>query len=43
MDTATWLTSIFKNPKHLIELFDADHFPGGCWEDLHAYNWFVGL
>ena len=33
----------FKNPKHLIELFVTDQFPGGYWEDLHGYNWFAGL
>lgn len=32
----------FKNPKHIVEIFVTNKFPGGYWED-QGYNWFSGL
>jgi DMSO/TMAO reductase YedYZ molybdopterin-dependent catalytic subunit len=32
----------FKNPKHVVELFVTNDYPGGFWED-RGYNWFAGL
>ncbi|MBY5737686.1 molybdopterin-dependent oxidoreductase [Rhizobium leguminosarum] len=32
----------FKNPKHIVEVFVANDYPGGYWED-QGYNWFSGL
>ncbi len=31
----------FKNPKHIMELFVTNDYPGGYWED-QGYNWFSG-
>jgi len=31
----------FKNPKHIVEMFVTNDFPGGYWED-QGYNWFSG-
>lgn len=31
----------FKNPKHIVELFVTNEYPGGYWED-QGYNWFSG-
>jgi DMSO/TMAO reductase YedYZ molybdopterin-dependent catalytic subunit len=31
----------FKNPKHILELFVTNDYPGGYWEDK-GYNWFSG-
>jgi DMSO/TMAO reductase YedYZ molybdopterin-dependent catalytic subunit len=31
----------FKNPKHIMELFVTNNYPGGYWED-QGYNWFSG-
>jgi len=31
----------YKNPKHIMELFVTNDFPGGYWED-QGYNWFGG-
>jgi DMSO/TMAO reductase YedYZ molybdopterin-dependent catalytic subunit len=31
----------FKNPKHIVELFVTNDYPGGYWED-QGYNWFSG-
>ncbi len=32
----------FKNPKHVVELFVTNDYPGGFWEN-QGYNWFSGL
>ncbi len=32
----------FKNPKHIMELFVTNDYPGGYWED-QGYNWFSGI
>ncbi len=32
----------FKNPKHVIEMYVTNDYPGGYWED-QGYNWFSGL
>ncbi|WP_149745624.1 molybdopterin-dependent oxidoreductase [Rhizobium sp. RU35A] len=32
----------FKNPKHIVEIFVTNDYPGGYWED-QGYNWFSGL
>jgi DMSO/TMAO reductase YedYZ molybdopterin-dependent catalytic subunit len=32
----------FKNPKHIVEIYVTNDYPGGYWEDL-GYNWFSGL
>jgi DMSO/TMAO reductase YedYZ molybdopterin-dependent catalytic subunit len=32
----------FKNPKHIMEIFVTNMYPGGYWED-QGYNWFAGL
>lgn len=32
----------FKNAKHIVELFVANDYPGGYWED-QGYNWYSGL
>lgn len=32
----------FKNPKHIVEIYVTNMFPGGYWED-QGYNWFSGL
>ena len=32
----------FKNPKHIVEIYVTNDYPGGFWEDL-GYNWFSGL
>ncbi len=32
----------FKNPKHIVEVFVTNDYPGGYWED-QGYNWFSGL
>ncbi|MCU9958507.1 molybdopterin-dependent oxidoreductase [Burkholderia sp. BKH01] len=31
----------YKNPKHIMEIFVTDTFPGGYWVD-QGYNWFGG-
>ena len=31
----------FKNPKHVMEMFVTNDYPGGYWED-QGYNWFSG-
>jgi DMSO/TMAO reductase YedYZ molybdopterin-dependent catalytic subunit len=31
----------FKNPKHIMEIFVTNTYPGGYWED-QGYNWFSG-
>ena len=31
----------FKNPKHIMEMFVVNDYPGGYWEDK-GYNWFSG-
>jgi DMSO/TMAO reductase YedYZ molybdopterin-dependent catalytic subunit len=31
----------YKNPKHVMELFVTNEYPGGYWED-QGYNWFGG-
>ncbi len=31
----------FKNPKHIVEIFVTNDYPGGYWED-QGYNWFSG-
>jgi DMSO/TMAO reductase YedYZ molybdopterin-dependent catalytic subunit len=31
----------FKNPKHIMEIFVSNDYPGGYWEDK-GYNWFSG-
>ena len=31
----------FKNPKHIMEIFVTNTYPGGYWEDM-GYNWFSG-
>ncbi len=31
----------YKNPKHIVEIFVTNIYPGGYWEDL-GYNWFGG-
>jgi DMSO/TMAO reductase YedYZ molybdopterin-dependent catalytic subunit len=31
----------FKNPKHIVEIFVTNEYPGGYWEDK-GYNWFSG-
>jgi DMSO/TMAO reductase YedYZ molybdopterin-dependent catalytic subunit len=31
----------YKNPKHIVEIFVTNHFPGGYWVD-QGYNWFGG-
>jgi DMSO/TMAO reductase YedYZ molybdopterin-dependent catalytic subunit len=31
----------FKNPKHIMEMFVTNDYPGGYWEDK-GYNWFSG-
>ena len=31
----------FKNPKHVVEIFVSNDYPGGYWED-QGYNWFSG-
>lgn len=31
----------FKNPKHVMEIFVTNDYPGGFWED-QGYNWFSG-
>lgn len=32
----------FKNPKHIMEIYVTNDYPGGYWED-QGYNWFSGL
>lgn len=32
----------FKNPKHVVEIFVTNDYPGGFWED-QGYNWFSGV
>ena len=32
----------FKNPKHVVEMWVTNDYPGGYWED-QGYNWFSGL
>jgi DMSO/TMAO reductase YedYZ molybdopterin-dependent catalytic subunit len=32
----------FKNPKHIMEIYVTNMYPGGYWED-QGYNWFAGL
>jgi len=32
----------FKNPKHIVEIFVTNDYPGGYWED-QGYNWFSGI
>jgi DMSO/TMAO reductase YedYZ molybdopterin-dependent catalytic subunit len=32
----------YKNPKHIVEIFVTNDYPGGFWED-YGYNWFSGL
>ena len=32
----------FKNPKHIVEIFVSNDYPGGYWED-QGYNWFSGI
>jgi DMSO/TMAO reductase YedYZ molybdopterin-dependent catalytic subunit len=31
----------YKNPKHIMEIFVTNTFPGGYWVD-QGYNWFGG-
>jgi DMSO/TMAO reductase YedYZ molybdopterin-dependent catalytic subunit len=31
----------YKNPKHIMEIFVTDTYPGGYWVD-QGYNWFGG-
>jgi DMSO/TMAO reductase YedYZ molybdopterin-dependent catalytic subunit len=31
----------FKNPKHVMEMYVTNDYPGGYWED-QGYNWFSG-
>ena len=31
----------YKNPKHIVEMFVTNDYPGGYWED-QGYNWFGG-
>jgi DMSO/TMAO reductase YedYZ molybdopterin-dependent catalytic subunit len=31
----------FKNPKHIMEIYVVNDYPGGYWEDK-GYNWFSG-
>ena len=31
----------YKNPKHIVEIFVTNVYPGGYWEDM-GYNWFGG-
>jgi len=31
----------YKNPKHIVEVFVTNDYPGGYWED-QGYNWFGG-
>ena len=31
----------YKNPKHILEIFVTNDYPGGYWED-QGYNWFGG-
>jgi DMSO/TMAO reductase YedYZ molybdopterin-dependent catalytic subunit len=31
----------YKNPKHIMEIFVTNKFPGGYWVD-QGYNWFGG-
>jgi len=31
----------YKNPKHIVELYVTNDYPGGYWED-QGYNWFGG-
>jgi len=31
----------YKNPKHIMEIFVTNDYPGGYWED-QGYNWFGG-
>jgi DMSO/TMAO reductase YedYZ molybdopterin-dependent catalytic subunit len=31
----------YKNPKHVVEVFVTNDYPGGYWED-QGYNWFGG-
>ncbi|HEX4597863.1 MAG TPA: molybdopterin-dependent oxidoreductase [Burkholderiaceae bacterium] len=31
----------YKNPKHIVEIFVTNDYPGGYWED-QGYNWFGG-
>jgi DMSO/TMAO reductase YedYZ molybdopterin-dependent catalytic subunit len=31
----------YKNPKHIVEIFLTNDYPGGYWED-QGYNWFGG-
>jgi DMSO/TMAO reductase YedYZ molybdopterin-dependent catalytic subunit len=31
----------FKNPKHIMEMYVTNDYPGGYWED-QGYNWFSG-
>jgi DMSO/TMAO reductase YedYZ molybdopterin-dependent catalytic subunit len=31
----------YKNPKHVVEIFVTNDYPGGYWED-QGYNWFGG-
>ena len=31
----------YKNPKHVMEMFVTNEYPGGYWED-QGYNWFGG-
>ena len=31
----------FKNPKHIMEIYVTNTYPGGYWED-QGYNWFSG-
>ena len=31
----------FKNPKHIVEIFVTNDYPGGYWED-QGYNWYSG-
>jgi len=31
----------YKNPKHIVEIFVTNEYPGGYWED-QGYNWFGG-
>jgi DMSO/TMAO reductase YedYZ molybdopterin-dependent catalytic subunit len=31
----------YKNPKHIVEIFVTNTYPGGYWVD-QGYNWFGG-
>jgi DMSO/TMAO reductase YedYZ molybdopterin-dependent catalytic subunit len=31
----------YKNPKHIVEIFATNTYPGGYWTD-QGYNWFGG-